>query len=305
MNFKLDWSLLSYRAKSFIVTKISRLLISNIPLYALLAFITSTRIKSSSNLNTNHKYSKVKLLAIFSPGAFEDLQAIARSSDTIDFEIIVVDYLFFAQLFRSVLGNLPHDYDIYYQRGHELRLRYLNQVTQFLGILKNGLFDFQAIINFNFVYYYTRDIEVASTSLNVKFITLMKECLRTSAYAKSTIGVYNKNVEPYFGDLVLVHNYQTKNILLKSGLFSCPIIVSGQPRSDLLKNCKQTRSLPSTLHSLNIVYFMISSRAGLPYFSGSYFDATPNQIKPKNWDNINQRALKCIFLFMSSNPRIF
>ena len=46
---------------------------------------------------------------------------------------------------------------------------------------------------------------------------------------------------------------------------------------------------------------MISSRAGLPYFSGSYFDSTRNKVKPKSWGNINALALKHIFSFMSLN----
>ena len=67
----------------------------------------------------------------------------------------------------------------------------------------------------------------------------------------------------------------------RSGLFSCPVIVSGQPRSDFFKIANRL-PIPFNIHSLNIVYFMISSQAGLPYFSGSYFDSTRNKVKPKS-----------------------
>ncbi|MDB4623035.1 hypothetical protein OAE36_00040 [bacterium] len=299
---KFSPSFLKFKGKSFIISRISRYCLFNLHLYGLLAFLTSTKLKSRRR--SAKKVSKIKILAIYSPGGLEDLKAIANSDALIEFDIIIVDYRFFAQLFRSILGDVPHDYDIHYSREHPLRAKYLKRVTKLLKVIKKTFFDFQGIINFNFVYYYTRDIETASGTIGTKFITLMKECLRTKAYAESTIEVYSKNVETYRGDLVLVHNEQTKEIFLKSGLFTCPIIKSGQPRSDLLKNVSKSNSPVPSSNTLNIVYFMISSRAGLPYFSGCYSDTTHNRIKPREWKDINKRALNHIFSFMSENPQI-
>ena len=174
-------------------------------------------------------------------------------------------------------------------------------------MIKRKYFNFSAIVNFNFVYRYSKDIELLKRDLDVFYITLMKECVRTPIHSIN-LSMYRERIESYSGDLVLVHNNQTKDLLLKSGKFNCPVITAGQPRSDLLAGIRASKTYPkSKKYKLNksILYFMVSDRAGLPYFSGQYNDLTDNFPKPTHWgDNINKVPLSVVFTFMKRNPNI-
>ena len=71
---------------------------------------------------------------------------------------------------------------------------------------------------------------------------------------------YKTKLELYQGDLVLVHNTKTQNILFQSNIFSCPIHVTGQPRSDFLQEYANIQSNGAKDNQFKIVYFMIKRK---------------------------------------------
>lgn len=272
-------------------------------LYAFIMYMTSSRTMS---LKGSKKNKTLKVLAIAAPGGDADIKAIANTKMGSNIEFLYVNSLYFSKPFDQIVGDKEiSEYNMKLPPEHILRKKYSDYATKILNITRKYFFNYSLVINFNFIHRYTRDLENIAKENNFKLATLMKECLRTEAFWKATLSTYKNKLEEYKGDLVLVHNKKTSDILKESGKFSCPIVITGQPRSDLLKTISEKNKKYCKKSTFKILYFMIKEKAGLPYFGSEYYEDRTNTFNVKSWgESPNFNPLECIFEFLKEHRNV-
>ncbi|WP_135752223.1 hypothetical protein [Leptospira jelokensis] len=203
-----------------------------------------------------------------SPGGLDDIRA-AYVSNLPEYQILSLDGEVIKSLERYVYGQNFGDYEFYLktkddQKKNSIYKAYLTNVIKFLVKRIN----LKVIINFNFVYEAQRPLMEVCKKLNLKFLTVMKECLRTPGYIDGTVKVYKDKIVNVNPDLILVHNDQTKDLLIRSEIYeSNQIKVIGQPRSDVLIQFAEKKiTVKNDKEKKQVLFFAISETAGLPYF---------------------------------------
>jgi hypothetical protein len=222
------------------------------------------------------KHPKSGSIIVFdSPGGLDDMRA-AFTGEIFDFEVRCIDGELIKHLFAHIFGENYCDYQ-YKARTVSLpeelgRYRtYLSAVTRHL---KEKL-QLQAFVNFNFVYHAQRELMNVARNHEVKFITVMKECLRTQGYYESTVVAYQNQIGLVSPSAILVHNSQTHQLVTESGICpNCTLEIVGQGRSDRLFRFRDRANKNTTIDASRtkrkrVLYFAISETAGLPYFGFS------------------------------------
>jgi len=251
------------------------------------------------------------LMVFDSPGGLDDIKA-AFNGNTFEFKVISIDGEFIKHLFAYFFGKNFCDYD--FKSEAESRVTesekyraYLSEMTLYF----KKYIHLRAYINFNFVYHAQRELMKVASANGVKFITMMKECLRTEGYYDGTVSVYQTRIGEVSPSAILVHNTQTRDLVLESGIYPKGILeVVGQGRSDRLFRFRESAPQDSKKHNLavkKILYFAISETAGLPYFGfGSSFakrDAV-NFGVDFNWSKLAEDTLNALIEYVSFNENI-
>lgn len=236
---------------------------------ALLWIFFSKKLGKSS-----HKQSG-SIFVFDSPGGVDDLRA-AFGSDFFSWNVFCLDGEIIKHLFRSIFRENYSDYQ--YNSAvasrsleHRKYHLYLAEITKHL---KNRL-RLQAFVNFNFVYHAQRELMRVAREQDVRFISLMKECLRTKGYWESTLLAYQDRIGLVFPSAIFVHNSETYKLVVESRICpDCELKVVGQGRSDRLIKFRHNKirsgaKYHSSSRHYRILYFAISETAGLPYFGPS------------------------------------
>lgn len=212
------------------------------------------------------------LMVFDSPGGLDDMRA-AFNGETFDFKVLCIDGELIKHLFAHVFGENFCDYQ-YAQKTALLAPELENYRTYLSTVvlhLKKKL-KLRAFVNFNFVYHAQRELMHVARQHEVKFITVMKECLRTQGYYESTVAAYQSQIGQVSPSAIFVHNAQTLELVTESGICpNCMLEIVGQGRSDKLFRFREIARKKTTLDASSpkrkrILYFAISETAGLPYF---------------------------------------
>lgn len=223
---------------------------------------------SKKEITSNLANYSATSIVFDSPGGLDDIRAAFRE-DTPDYQILSLDGEVIKSLERYIYGCNFGDYE-FYLSTKDLDLKnktyqmYLEQIVQHLI----HLIKLKLVINFNFVYEAQRPLMSVCRRVNIPFVTVMKECLRTPGYIEGTIQIYKERIVSVDPSLILVHNEQTKSLIEKSEIYpDGRIRIIGQPRSDrLIEYAKLTKAKSVTETRKRILFFAISETAGLPYF---------------------------------------
>lgn len=210
------------------------------------------------------------LIVFDSPGGLDDMRA-AFNGETFDFKVLCIDGELVKHLFAHVFGKNFCDYQ-YAQKtvllAPELE-HYRTYLSAVVLYLKNRI-KLKAFVNFNFVYHAQRELMRVARQHEVKFITVMKECLRTQGYYESTVAAYQSQIGQVSPSAIFVHNAQTLELVTESGICpNCMLEIVGQGRSDKLFRFRERARTKVTIDASSpkrILYFAISETAGLPYF---------------------------------------
>jgi len=242
--------------------------------------------KQLKTLNVNISNPKGTILVFNSPGGLADIESAYLNSKSpyfikhIEGELIKASCSYF-------LGRGIEDYNSGIDKTNdEAREQYRDFLRKFLFELKNDI-NLIGIINFNHVYHAQVDVAKVASEMNIPFVTLLKECLRTPQYNLETEYVYKHIIKKYYGNKIAVHNLITKTLLLNSGIINDEQIeVVGQGRSDKLFSMRENKRKMTNDGSKNILYFQISETAGLPYFGGVFSPATNGKSPVFNWASL-------------------
>lgn len=242
-----------------------------------------------------------KCLVFISSGGIQDLDEISNNGLLIN--LYLLDHIFLQIIVKAFFKKEFNDYT--FNEAYKLKeyIKYSEFIFRFIYFLTNQL-KISMFINFNFVYYAHREFIKVAHEIKVPFVTLMKECHKTSAMWEIYKKSYNDNIGPIKLSTILVHNETSQKMIQDSVIGKNNIIkVVGQARSDSLfrKNTSYIRKG----NKIHILYFQISPTAGLPYLAGiPRFDLLSNTDDTNlifNWKNLNNATTKALVNFINKN----
>ena len=273
---------------------------------ALLWIFFSKKLGKSS-----HKQSG-SMFVFDSPGGIDDLRA-AFGSDFFSWNVFCLDGEIIKHLFRSIFGENSHDHqytEAITSRSEELK-KYHSYLAEITKHFKNSL-GLQVFVNFNFIYFAQRELMIVAREQDVRFITLMKECLRPKGYWESTQALYQDKIVSIFPSAIFVHNSETYNVVVESQICpDCEIKVVGQGRSDKLFKFrhiadKTNPKFYSSRRRFRILYFAISETAGLPSY-GNFLPADEAVLGANfSWKDLAASTFEmlCEYVLKNSNVEL-
>jgi len=171
------------------------------------------------------------------------------------------------------------------------------------------VYKFRGIIAFNFVYHALRELIVASVGLGVPYVIVYKESLRTYGYLEATKKIFKERLGKFAGEMFLVNNDETKNLLIGSSVaVNDQIEVVGHSRADYLFRALGKKSAKkSSGRRKKIIYYAISEFAGLPIFGDEFCPVEVDGIiLPANYSfaDLANKTLSEIIKFAQKNPDV-
>lgn len=248
------------------------------------------------------KNNKKVILVFNSPGGLDDIRAAYENTISL-FRFKFIDTETIKCSCNYFLGDKIEDYNNGLTNSNSLaRSQYQLFLKKLILYLQTKL-NLVAIINFNHVYYAQIDFAKVANELNIPFLTLLKECLRTPAYNKSTELIYRERIKKIESTAVSVHNEETRDILINSGIIEkSKVFITGQGRSDVL--FKGIKNKKNTEKDKIILFFSISNTAGLPYFGSEFFNSDNTIPFGFSWEDMTHKVWDSLVQYMSNRSRV-
>jgi hypothetical protein len=265
-------------------------------------WIWSFNLKKINGISFNQKN---KTIIVFnSPGGLDDLRA-AYLNLTSNFNFVYIDGEIIKTSCNHILGPDIEDYNKgLFNVNKSDRLKYESFLKGLILNLANR-FNLAGFINFNHVYYAQIDFAKVSVQMDLPFLTILKECLRTNAYNKSTEIIYRDRIRKVESTAIAVHNEDTKSVLINSGIIEgSKVIITGQGRSDFLLRKIFVNQSDQRVANKNILFFSISNTAGLPYFGSEYLNVDKSLPDGFNWDKMAKNVWKALVNYVNTRPNV-
>lgn len=201
----------------------------------------------------------------------------------------------------SFFGNKRFDYtydNLIRDQKHNYKqyIKFINSLVFYLNKKHNVI----GFINFNHVYSSHREIISVASNKKIPFVVVFKECFKNEHLWKKMTSVYKKTIKKSNVSRIIVHNHDTKNAILESGIINQKkISIVGQARSDKLffKNKIKISSRKK------IIFFAVSPHAGLPNFNLNLLgnrskDESERKLLIKLREEHNQKILKSLINYV-------
>jgi len=189
------------------------------------------------------------LLVLPKPGGIEDWTAILEKRGDTSVRLLGIDrveikYVFgklVGQRNKEILNNFdyrPNDPST--SEGKEAYRKFLVSV---LGVIRKEL-NLSAILSSNFFYGIEREIAAACEEIDLPFLVLHKESIRSPRQREIFTQAYRERYGPFSGRSLAVYNQDERLAQLSSGVFAEPVVV-GCPRVDYLHQHRGSATLSS------------------------------------------------------------
>ncbi len=214
--------------------------------YALIIYISNLFIK---RIEKKYNNSNINVLALGRSIFNEDIENISKHSKNISY--IVIDKVFFTQLFLYLCPQLMYSHNDYYDN---LKLKNDNKNIKIYKKIANRILKklkINAIISANYNYSWQQPIYEICEELAIKKIILFKEGIaplrrpddsKDKAMKEMLLRFTNHN---FNSDLLMVYNQTVKKAFLDSNIVnpsSCKVKVCGIPRFDRYTKMKENKS---------------------------------------------------------------
>lgn len=228
---------------------------------------------------------KKTILIIRKSAGFEDVMASINYSK-IDKNVLVLPRNILKKIFITFLSkNLFRD-KYYFSKiiKKAEREKYKIFMDDLIKKLKKR-YNIRLIIAFNVMYKEVHQVAKSCKKIDVNFLTLQKESIFSKARSKILKKFYETFLKEYHGTHISTYNNLHKEIFLNSGYISeDKINVTGCPRLDYSFMIKKNNT------NLNILYFSISKRAGLPYYDNKFTSLGLFKIKKFDWRDLKKNT---------------
>ena len=239
---------------------------ADLKLVRLTAYIVRREIVYADRTDTGA--TKYKIIVLMKGGLIEDI----RESLLRDEEFCIG----FIQ--RRVIKNiarafLPKDfgddsYKAINEKTREQTIKYRRFLYDVFNIV-NRKEKIDCFITGNYGYYAERELANALRILNIKFIAMHKESLKSPGRQEFFEKVYKERRGKFTGDAILVYNETEKRVQVAAQV-AVPdrIIVTGMPRMDPLHRWRKEEEMHKATGKKTVLFFFFSDSQGLPYLDG-------------------------------------
>ncbi len=257
----------------------------------------------------------VRLLILAKQGLFED--AGSAFGDDSRFQLWHLDMVEIKAFKAMVSAFLPPQVDDY---------NYVSEVPEIIAAKADyrafaeqvmsrlqARFRFAAIITANFAYYAEREVAAALEDLDVPFIVLHKESLKSPGRVDFFSDIYRQRRGPFGGRRILVYNEIEQAVQLAAGIVAAErLTVTGMPRLDRIHRWRhqaaggQKGSGPG-----QVLFFSFSAKTGLPRIARKLGFGVPGGLEPFaderddwNWNELLAACHRAAVALARDNPEI-
>lgn len=256
-------------------------------------------LKKIKNIKYKKKISKKKILFFYKSIGIDDITS-AFNSIPSDYPIYFCESIYILEVFNYFVSNRVKDYDYIKKNSSLGKKKYKIFMKEVFSNLK-GYWNLGGFMSSSIFYRQIKEIENLSQEINLPFIVIQKEGIRTKKERKVADWLIKNRVGKFCGSKLIVYNNDEKKTYIKTKYApQNKIEVCGCPRFDnyfRLKNKPQKKS---------IAFFLIQKEYGLPIKNFKWF--IPDILKKKlnvkkfDWNFLNIQYLKIIKKFIDNNP---
>ncbi|MDA7770144.1 hypothetical protein N8925_02420 [Candidatus Pelagibacter sp.] len=243
--------------------------------------------------------SNKKIIYFYKSIGYDDLISSFTASPS-NHEIFSLERNFLVEVFIYFLGNKVDDFN-YLIKGTENKKKNYKQFVKKVFSHMKSFWGLGGFITSTVNPKADHEMGKASKELNLPFIVLHKEGIKTEKGRLVQKWLFKNRVGKFSGSKLIVYNNKERRAFLDINFVKKnQITVTGCPRFDLFLKLKKTQP-----NKKNIVFFLIQSTYGFPYFNAKWF--VPKilkqtiKIKKTNWDNISIQYIRFIKKFIEDN----
>lgn len=264
-------------------------------LAAITIVISAKKIK-----DIKYKKNKKKILYFYKSIGYEDLISTFKKNKSY-YPIYIIERIYLSTIYNVFIKkNLD---DFYYLKFNTLKQKIIYQtfLQKVFKIVKEN-FGFRGIITSNFLYKADRELQNCTKILNIPFLVIHKEGVRSYNQRIVQDWIYKKRIGKFFGSKILVYNVEEKKSLINNNIANFDqVTISGCPRFD--RFFKLAKIKPK---KKNIVFFLIQENYGLPIYNNKWFTPKGTDEIKKNkyfrWNSLAKKYNKFILNFIKNNP---
>ncbi|MBI9074131.1 MAG: hypothetical protein JEZ02_01885 [Desulfatibacillum sp.] len=168
---------------------------------------------------------------------------------------------------------------------------------------------FDAMFTGNFSYASEQELASACTQLNIPFIALHKECMKTPGLRPFYVEVYKTRKVPFQGRAICNYNLMESGIQAEAGVFDPEkILVVGMPRLSRLHWQRESLArFGGRAGRPTVLFFSFNHKAGLPVLGrklpGSY-ETLKNDLEKLNVEMASKACHHAMVRLARENPEI-
>ncbi len=176
-------------------------------------------------------------------------------------------------------------------------------------------FGFAAVITANFAYYAEREVAAALEELDLPFIVLHKENLKSPGRVEFFSDIYRRRRGPFGGRRILVYNEIERAVQLAAGIVPRErLTVTGMPRLDRIHRWRREAAAGPPKPRAGpgqILFFSFSPKTGLPRIARKLGFGVPGGLEPFaderddwNWNELLAACHRAAVALARDNPEI-
>ena len=263
------------------------------------SFILILSLKKIKNINYKKKISEKKILFFYKSIGINDINSAFNTTPS-NYPIYFCESIYILEVFNYFVTTNVKDYDYIKKNSSQGKKKYKIFMKEVFSNLKSS-WNLGGFMSSSIFYRQIKEIENLSQEINLPFIVIQKEGIRTKKERKVAEWLIKNRVGKFRGSKLIVYNNDEKKTYIKTDFApKNKIEVCGCPRFD---NYFKLRNKPQ---KKSIAFFLIQEEYGLPIKNFKWF--IPDILKKKlnvkkfNWNFLNEQYVKIIKKFIDENP---
>ena len=272
---------------------------------ALVAFVLRTSLRKVAHAGGND--ARRVALVLPRPGLAEDVLTVLQKAS--DFSVLTAP----AGIMKAVAtGFLPPTIDdnnyANLPPAEEAAKREYRAFLQKMLQRLRGFCRIDLIVSGNFAYFAERELHGAAEDLNVPFVILHKENLKSPGRRSYYEDHYRRRRGPFSGRRVIVYNAFEREIQIAAGIVPPDRInVCGMPRLDRAHAWRRAAAGKPLPDRPRVLFFTFAAKTGLPVLRrkmpGARLEALP-ELDDLNWNETAAQTMQAIARFAKENPQV-
>ncbi|ARQ00714.1 hypothetical protein [Pseudorhodoplanes sinuspersici] len=165
------------------------------------------------------------------------------------------------------------------------------------------------IISGNFAYFAERELHGASEEIDVPFIILHKENLKSAARLSYYEDHYRRRRGPFSGRRIIVYNSFEREVQIAAGIASADrISICGMPRLDRAHAWRRSEARKPLPHKPLVLFFTFGAKTGLPVLRRKFGNGEMTEALPAfdklSWQKTAQLTIEAMLRFARENQHV-